>query len=289
MDEIAGKGLYFDTPLLTYRVGEDLDREILLEVLPSDRDAYISGLQQVIRYAKDGHTYLLNFTGSHPVRCSASLSEIFDSSRALFRIFLEGHFVCFSPERFISIAEDRVHTYPMKGTIDAELEGAEDLLMNDIKEITEHNTIVDLLRNDLSMIADNVSVLRYRYLTEIRSPQKHILQASTHISAELSTDWHDHIGTMMSQLLPAGSISGAPKKRTLEIIEELENYDRGFYTGVAIFYDGTSLDSAVMIRFLESTHTSHLYQYKSGGGITALSDVEKEYEETLNKIYVPIF
>ncbi len=88
-------------------------------------------------------------------------------------------------------------------------------------------------------------------------------------------------------LLPAGSVTGAPKKKTLEIIEETENYDRGYYTGIFGIFDGKNLDSCVLIRFIENQITDKLI-YKSGGGITFLSDAEKEYDEMLKKVYVPI-
>ncbi len=289
MDELEGVGLYFDSPLLTYRAEKDSSDHIALEVVHSDRDSYTLNLKQAIRYTKDGHSYLLNFTDETLVRASASLEDIFYASRALFRIYLRDEFVCFSPERFVQIIDDQIHTYPMKGTIDATIADAEKLLLENIKEVAEHNTIVDLLRNDLSIIATDVRVEQYRYITEIHTPQKKILQASSHISGQLSSDWHEHIGSLTAALLPAGSISGAPKQRTLEIIDELENHQRGFYTGIAIFYDGVSLDSAVLIRYMQATDTPGEYLYKSGGGITALSDVDVEYQELLDKIYVPIF
>mgnify|MGYP000682968536 FL=1 len=81
-------------------------------------------------------------------------------------------------------------------------------------------------------------------------------------------------GEILFSLLPAGSITGAPKKKTLEIIAEAETYERGFYTGVMGYFDGSSLDSAVMIRFVEQ-EGDRMY-FKSGGGITCRSEVESE-------------
>ena len=86
-------------------------------------------------------------------------------------------------------------------------------------------------------------------------------------------------------MLPAGSISGAPKKETIRIIKESEIDDRGYYTGIFGVFNGKELDSAVMIRFIEKNDTG--YVYRSGGGITFLSQIEKEYEELIKKIYVP--
>jgi len=86
--------------------------------------------------------------------------------------------------------------------------------------------------------------------------------------------------------LPAGSVSGAPKHKTLEIIKKAENYERGYFTGVCGYFDGKNLDSCVMIRFIEQKNG---LVFKSGGGITANSIAQNEYQELINKVYVPIF
>jgi para-aminobenzoate synthetase component 1 len=92
-------------------------------------------------------------------------------------------------------------------------------------------------------------------------------------------------------LLPAGSITGTPKRKTVEIIHEIEKYDRGFFTGIWGIYDGTSLDTAVLIRFIErkknNTNNKNQYIYKSGGGITLDSDINNEYNEMIEKVYIP--
>ena len=101
-----------------------------------------------------------------------------------------------------------------------------------------------------------------------------------------------HINVVASKayffkLLPAGSISGAPKKKTVEIICKAENYKRGFYTGIFGFFDGEKLDSGVMIRYIEEQNGKLIF--KSGGGVTTFSDEEKEYNEMIDKVYVPIY
>jgi para-aminobenzoate synthetase component 1 len=85
--------------------------------------------------------------------------------------------------------------------------------------------------------------------------------------------------------LPAGSISGAPKPKTLEIIKKIEDYERGFYTGICGYFDGNALDTGVMIRFIEQ-EGDQLF-FKSGGGITSFSDAKTEYQEMIDKIYLP--
>jgi para-aminobenzoate synthetase component 1 len=152
--------------------------------------------------------------------------------------------------------------------------------------MAEHVTIVDLIRNDLSAIANNVQVTRFRYLEEIRTMQKNLLQVSSEIQGDLPDGYQRTLGDIVVQLLPAGSVSGAPKCKTLEIIRMAEKEPRGYYTGVVGLFDGRTLDSGVMIRFLEY-HDNTLY-YRSGGGITVQSAVETEYQEAIDKIYVPL-
>ena len=159
-------------------------------------------------------------------------------------------------------------------------------MLSNKKELYEHNTIVDLIRNDLSMIAKKVRVNKFRYVDKIKKGDQELLQTSTEIQGELPKHWKDEFATLLLKTLPAGSISGAPKKKTLEIISKAEITPRGFYTGIFGVFDGQQIDSAVSIRFIEKINDTLFY--KSGGGITHLSEMEEEYHELLEKIYVPI-
>ena len=134
-------------------------------------------------------------------------------------------------------------------------------------------------------VAKNVKVEKFRYITEIEAGEKKLLHVSSHISGDVGDDWHARIGDILKALLPAGSISGAPKKSTLDIIEQVEGYERGYFSGVFGVYDGKTFKSAVMIRFVEKTQEG--YTYKSGGGITLDSDAKSEYAELLDKVYLP--
>ena len=135
------------------------------------------------------------------------------------------------------------------------------------------------------MVAKNVKVDRFRYIDHLKTSEKHLLQVSSQISGELPSDYQHTIGDIICKLLPAGSISGAPKKKTIEIIDEVEGYERGYYTGIFGIFDGNDLDSGVMIRFIEKDG-AEMY-YKSGGGITINSIAENEYNELIDKVYVP--
>ncbi|WP_300700947.1 aminodeoxychorismate synthase component I, partial [uncultured Phocaeicola sp.] len=216
-----------------------------------------------------------------------TLEDVFRHSKALYKLWLKDRLVCFSPEIFVRIEDGKIKSFPMKGTIDATLSDAAKQLMDDPKEAAEHATIVDLIRNDLSMVAERVSVARYRYCDRLETNKGPIFQTSSEICGILPDDYPSHIGDIIFCLLPAGSITGAPKPKTMAIIEEAEKYERGFYTGIMGYCDGKTLDSAVMIRFLEQ-EKGKLY-YKAGGGITSKSDLQSEYNEMIQKIYVPIY
>ncbi|WP_455498585.1 aminodeoxychorismate synthase component I [Coprobacter sp.] len=234
-----------------------------------------------------GNSYLTNLTFPTLVKTNLSLKEIFEHNNAPYRLWIKDKLTVFSPEIFIRILHDNILSYPMKGTIDANIPDAKNLIINDPKECAEHATIVDLIRNDLSQIAENVHVSRYKYIDKITTNKGKILQVSSEIQGKLQISFPDKVGNIIYKLLPAGSITGAPKKKTIEIIHSAENYNRGFYTGIMGYCDNDSLESAVMIRFIEQQDKKMIF--KSGGGITAQSDVYKEYNEMKQKVYVPIY
>ena len=238
---------------------------------------------------KNGNTYLCNLTAKSEIKTSITLNEIYEKVEAKFKLRFknqEDNFVCFSPERFVEIKENKIFTYPMKGTIDASIPNAQSIILSDKKELAEHTMVVDLLRNDLGIIASNVKVNKFRYIEEINAGDKKLLQVSSTISANLQQNWNEKIGDILTSLLPAGSITGTPKKKTVEILEKLEDYNRDFYTGIFGVFDGENLDSSVMIRFIEENENGDKF-YKSGGGITCDSNILNEYQELIDKIYLP--
>ena len=254
---------------------------------PETLEDYQKGFEIVQENLKKGNSYLTNYTRKTEIETNLTLEDIFKFSKAKYKILVPDEFVCFSPETFIEIVDNKIFTHPMKGTIDAEIEDAENILKNDPKEKAEHYTVVDLLRNDLSMVANNVRVKDFQRIDFIKTKQKNLLAMSSEIEGEIKPEFQYKIGSILQKLLPAGSILGAPKPKTLEIILEAEKYDRGFYTGIAGYFDGKNLDSCVMIRFIEKENRKLFF--KSGGGITHQSDLTSEYEEMKNKIYVPIY
>ena len=247
---------------------------------------YTSRFNIVMRGLEYGNSFLTNLTIKTPVETNITLEELFHQAQAPYKLWMSDQFVVFSPETFVSIQEGKIFSFPMKGTIDARLERAEERILQDPKEMAEHVTIVDLIRNDLSRVASHVKVERFRYIDRIETNQGPILQVSSRISGKLPSDFFKHIGSILLSLLPAGSISGAPKDKTVAIIREAEGENRGYYTGVFGYFDGANLDSAVMIRYIEKIN-GQLF-FRSGGGITTQSDVRAEYAEALTKVYVPV-
>lgn len=263
------------------------EKQIGWETRPVSFETYSRPFQTVSDHIHAGNSYLVNLTCATPVRTNLTLKEVFSFSRAPYRLWLKDRFVVFSPEIFVRVEDGFIYSYPMKGTIDASLPDARERILADKKEEAEHATIVDLIRNDLSQVASEVTVSRYRYIDELQTNKGRLLQVSSEIRGKLPDNWNGNLGTMLFSLLPAGSITGAPKKKTMEIIAEAETYQRGFYTGVMGYFDGNRLDSAVMIRFLEQAGDQLLF--KSGGGITSQSDLQSEYNEMKQKVYVPIY
>ncbi len=234
-----------------------------------------------------GNSYLCNLTSETEIEINGSLDAVYASAQAKYKLLYQNQYVCFSPETFVKIRDSKIYTYPMKGTIDADIEDALDIILKDKKETAEHNTIVDLLRNDLGIVSNNVRVTKYRYHDILETSNKKLIQISSEIVGDLDSNYNYRIGDILFKLLPAGSVTGAPKQKTLEIIAKAENHNRNYYTGIAGVFDGENLDSCVLIRYIEKR--GEKYYYKSGGGITIYSDPEKEYEELNNKIYVPIY
>lgn len=255
-----------------------------VEKKPLSLALYQEKFDTIIEAIKRGDTYLLNLTQPTKVRVDASLKEIYRRADAKYKLRYKEEFVCFSPETFVQIENAKIHTFPMKGTIDATLPHAKERILHDPKELSEHVMVVDLLRNDLGIVAKEIRVESFRNVEKIHAGTRELLQVSSHISGQLEESWHERIGTILKQLLPAGSISGTPKKRTVEIIQEVEGYERGFFSGIFGVYDGKRFDSGVMIRFLEMQEDG--FVYKSGGGITLDSQLQKEYQELLDKVYL---
>lgn len=286
LNEAEKSGIYFNFNNISNNIPSLKQIQPNLKAFPVNFDAYQKAFNVVKEHLHRGNSYLVNLTFSTPINCEFSLPELFNSTKARYKLLFENQFVVFSPETFVKIENGLIKTFPMKGTQLAHGPDAHDQILNNAKELAEHATIVDLLRNDLSTFANNVKVNKFRYIEEIVTSEKTLLQVSSEIEGQLQSNYHNYLGNIVFSMLPAGSVTGAPKPKTLEIIAEAETHQRGFYTGIAGIFDGENLDSCVLIRFIENQ--SGQLVFKSGGGITAQSKVEHEYQELKDKIYVPI-
>jgi para-aminobenzoate synthetase component 1 len=286
VENIDNKDILFECDKIKNYTPKEIKKETILEKFPILFEKYKIAFDNVIEEIKNGNTYLLNLTFPTKIKTNLSLEDIFHKTTAKFKLKYKDKFVCFSPERFIKIENNKIYTYPMKGTIDANIPNAKEKILNNQKELAEHTMVVDLLRNDLGIIASNVKVTKFRYIDKIYAGQKELLQVSSEIVADMPKNWTTYWRQILMKLLPAGSISGTPKKKTIEIIKEAENYDRGFYTGIFGIIDEEKgfLDSGVIIRYIENQNAE--FVYKSGGGITLDSDVKSEYQELVDKVYI---
>ena len=286
-EPLAQQELRFDIGGVTNSPARSVsDTPAVLQATPISEEAYAERFA-VIRHALErGDSFLANLTVATPIELNISLEEVFLRSQARYKCYLPGRFVCFSTETFVRIVGREISCFPMKGTIDATLPDAAATILGDYKETAEHYTITDLIRNDLSCVSHDVAVRRFRYIDELVTSRGHLLQVSSEIVGQLAPDWRAHLGSILSELLPAGSISGAPKEATVRAIATAEGEPRGFYTGICGYFDGETLDSGVMIRFIEQQADGAL-RYRSGGGITINSHCAEEYREVCQKVYLP--
>lgn len=268
----------FDSPALP-------SEPVAFQKYPLSFTAYTEKFDQVQAGLKRGDSFLVNLTAETPIKTTLSLTEIFQRAEAPYKILVKDLFTSFSPETFVRIQGSEIASFPMKGTLEINESNSEVDLRNDPKEKAEHATIVDLIRNDLSQVAFPIQVEKYQFIDRVKTHTGELWQMSSKITGKLMPEFEHKFGSILLKLLPAGSITGAPKKATLELIKKVEQYERGFYTGIMGKFDGTNFNSGVLIRFIEKSTQGQIY--KSGGGITVFSEVQKEYNELIQKVYLP--
>lgn len=258
--------------------------------LALSKDDYTAQIKRIQEYIAAGETYQVNFTDKVSVVAEIGADVAFTTLlqqqpvaySALLNI--EGHqILSLSPELFFKIEDGRITTRPMKGTMPRGLDTAEDSqaairLQNDEKNRCEHVMIVDLLRNDLGRICEMGSV----QVEDIFSVETYrtLLQMTSTVSGTLRSGltWYD----IFKGMFPSGSITGAPKIRTMEIIHELEGAPRGIYTG-SIGYMAPDGDAAFNVAIRTLDMHKGIAQMGVGGGIVADSNTKEEYRECLLK------
>ena len=188
-----------------------------------------------------------------------------------------------SPETLVKLKEGIVHTFPLAGTrprgaTDEEDKNLEKELLADEKELAEHNMLVDRGRNDLGRVSKFGTVKVERYMDILRF--SHVMHIGSTVSGVIRED-KDALDAIEA-VLPAGTLSGAPKIRACQLINELENNKRGIYGGAIGYIDFTgNMDTCIAIRTAYKKNGKVFV--RSGGGIVADSVPEKEYQESINK------
>jgi anthranilate/para-aminobenzoate synthase component I len=252
-------------------------------------DRYRSQMERIRRHIREGDIYQANLTHRFDIASEATPFSVYRNLRRLspspygaFINFGDYAVLSSSPERMFLKQGNQVTTGPIKGTIARGLEGHDDAdlsrrLQNSEKDLAEHLMIVDLERNDLGQIARVGSVqVDALFRPEIYASLIHL---TSDISAELRTDIG--LAELAAALLPGGSITGAPKRRAVEILSEIEETPRGIYTGCLGYVTRDRTDFSIAIRTM--TWQNGLYHVHAGGGIVADSTPELEYRELLLK------
>jgi len=255
-----------------------------------DRAAYIRAVERVVEYIRAGDVFQANLSQQLSSRTALTPVDLYGRLRAVnpapFAAFYGGDdwaVVSASPERFLRVAEGVVETRPIKGTRRRSFDPVEDArlaaeLLASEKDRAENVMIVDLLRNDLSRVCRPGTVAVPELCSLESYETVHHLVSSVSGTLEEGKDAWD----LFAAAFPGGSITGAPKVRAMEIIHELEPTPRGPYCGslFSVGFDG-SADSNILIRTMVCR--GDRVCIGAGGGVTAASDPEAEYEETLDK------
>ena len=253
---------------------------------------YREAFEQIQTYIQSGDCYQVNLAQRFTARYKGDPWEAYTALRRIagapFAAYFEddtaGALLCLSPERFLSVQGRHVETAPIKGTRPRSDDAAEDAaaaqaLLASPKDRAENLMIVDLLRNDLGRACAPGSIHVDRLFEVISYPTVH------HLVSTISGELADGLGPtdLLQRSFPGGSITGAPKRRAMEIIAELEPAARQAYCG-SVFYVSAHgrMDSNIAIRSLVCDQKEiHCW---GGGGIVADSDCEQEYQETLDKV-----
>lgn len=253
-----------------------------------DLARYRKAFDRIKHYLKEGDCYQVNLTQRFAASCTGNPWTAYQVLRELnaapFSAYLnlpEVQILSSSPERFLRLTNGIVETKPIKGTRPRKLDEAEDeqqkhQLLTSQKDRAENVMIVDLLRNDISKTCTEVKV-PVIFNVETYTTVHHLVSTVTGVLAD-----NQHALDLLKSCFPGGSITGAPKIRAMEVIEEIEPNRRGVYCG-AIGYIGFNgnMDTNIAIRTL--VHSNNNIRFWAGGGIVNDSVMEEEYQECFDK------
>lgn len=251
---------------------------------------YIKTVEKLREHIQHGDIYEVNYCVEHKIE-NVTLNpfqlyrELQQVSPAPFSCYLADsgkYLMSSSPERFMMKRGNRVVSQPMKGTNrrTKENERQKEILRNDTKEVAENVMITDLVRNDLSRSAKKGSV-KVDELCGVYEFE-HVNQMISTVSAELREDVHPLDALLKA--FPMGSMTGAPKIKAMELIDQYEDFSRGLYSGsVGYFTPNLDFDFNVIIRSILYNEEKRIVTFPTGSAITINSEPEKEYEECMLK------
>jgi para-aminobenzoate synthetase component 1 len=258
------------------------------------KDEYIDAILKIKNHIQRGDCYEMNYCQEfiaenavvNPVNLFFQLTSISPNPFSALYKNDDKYCICASPERFISKKNTTVISQPIKGTSKRFLDNTEadeiskNQLLNSSKERSENVMIVDLVRNDLSKIATEGTVKVAELFGIYSFPQVHQMISTITCETDLNTHWTE----IIEATYPMGSMTGAPKKKVMELTETYEASPRGLFSGtIGYVCPNGDFDFNVVIRSVFYNASKKIISYKAGGGITINSDPLQEYQETLIK------
>lgn len=257
-----------------------------------DYKTYKKAIEKIKKEIANGNTYELNYTYDYKIETKMDGFELYKSilprQKTPYNAYIKNKYeeiLSFSPELFFELENYKIRTKPMKGTIGRGKDPQEDeanieFLKNDIKNRAENVMIVDLLRNDLGRIAKTATV-KVEKLFEIET-HKTLHQMTSEITAQLKEN--TTIFDIFKAIFPCGSITGAPKISTMEIIDSVEVGKRNIYCGAIGLISPEKTVFSVPIRILQKPNNQKYFLCRVGGAIVWDSTAKEEWDETLTKI-----
>lgn len=258
------------------------------------KQQYMDTIKQLKQHIQRGDCYEINYCQEfyargitiEPLSLYLQLTKVSPNPFASYYRLKDKYLLCASPERFLQKKGDRLLSQPIKGTIsrnhidpEADQKLIEQLQSSE-KDKSENVMVVDLVRNDLSKVCQQGSVEVTELFGIYSFPQVHQMISTVEGTVDPSNRFTD----IIKACFPMGSMTGAPKKRVMELIEQYEKSKRGLYSGAVGYISPTGdFDFNVVIRSILYNSSNQYLGYQVGGGITFYSDPEKEYEECLVK------
>ncbi len=270
------------------------NKKIPLNIIPFlSKEAYTKKIQQLQLHIQRGDCYEINFcqqfiaeaASINAVDTYLKLTEVSPAPFGSFYKLQHNYCLCASPERFLQKTKQQIISQPIKGTSRRDADATKDALnkkylIESAKERSENVMVVDLVRNDMSMVSEKDSVEVKELFGIYSFPQVHQMISTIQgtVAANLP------FTKIIEACFPMGSMTGAPKKKVMELIEQYEETDRGLFSGsIGYITPNADFDFNVVIRSIFYNETKQQLSFFAGSGITFYSKAAEEYEECMAK------